>query len=275
MISAAPKAPDRHAMTAARRARTRFATVRSIGALVLREMTTQYARKPGGFLWALLQPLATILVLAFAFSLLARTPALGTSFILFKATGLLVFQLFRVLTQTVGGALRYAKPLLAYPGVTWVDAIFARFLLNGLVTILVMILILAGVVLIEDLWLIPDWVMIVLSVVMTLGLGLGIGVMHCFLLERFEIWGNIWGVLNAPLMLTSGVILLYEDMPQLAQDVLWYNPLVHVVGMMRAGFYSTYHPQYLSLMLVALYTFIPMALGLLLLRRYHRELLRR
>lgn len=258
-----------------RRARTRFATIRTIGALMLREMTTQYARKPGGFIWAILQPLGTIIILAFAFSLLARSPALGTSFILFKGTGLLVFQLFMVLNRTVGASLRYARPLLAYPGVTWVDALLSRFFLNSLISILVMIIILSGIVLIEDMWLIPDWRMIILSVVFTMGLGFGIGTLHCFLLERFEIWQNIWGIMSTPLMLSSGIIILFEDMPLFAQQVLFYNPIVHVVGMMRAGFYSTYQPQYLSFTYVLFCTIIPLSLGLLLLRRYHRELLQR
>ena len=52
--------------------RRSFPTLRTVAALVLREMSTRYGRTPGGFLWALLQPLATVLILGFAFSLLAR-----------------------------------------------------------------------------------------------------------------------------------------------------------------------------------------------------------
>lgn len=88
-------------------------------------------------------------------------------------------------------------------------------------------------------------------------------------------WSNLWGMLTAPLMLISGVLILYEDTPRFAQDILWYNPVMHLTGLMREGFYSTYTPTYISVPYVLAWTLIPMALGLLLLRRFHRVLLER
>jgi capsular polysaccharide transport system permease protein len=92
---------------------------------------------------------------------------------------------------------------------------------------------------------------------------------------RDHLWQQIWAILTRPLFLISGVIILYEDMPRFAQQVLWYNPILHLTGMMRDGFYPMYRPEYISLVFVALCMFIPMVAGLLLLKRYHRELLNR
>jgi capsular polysaccharide transport system permease protein len=64
-------------------------------------------------------------------------------------------------------------------------------------------------------------------------------------------------------------------MPGLAQSILWYNPILHLTGIMRAGFYPMYRPEYVSVEFVLLTILVPMTLGLLLLRRYHRELLNR
>ena len=69
---------------------------RAIGALVLREMATTFGRSPGGWLWAVAEPVAVIALLSFAFSLAFRSPSLGTSFPLFYATGYLPFLLFRM-----------------------------------------------------------------------------------------------------------------------------------------------------------------------------------
>lgn len=128
----------------------RQTALRAIGALILREMSTRFSRAPGGFAWAVASPLATILLLAFAFSLIAESPALGTSFILFKATGLLPFQLFRTTSTTVGLSLRFSGPLLSQPGVIWLDTLLARFILNTLVSVVVTVLILTGIVWFED-----------------------------------------------------------------------------------------------------------------------------
>lgn len=253
----------------------RHAAGRSLAALILREMSTRFGRTPGGFFWALAQPLATILVLAFAFSLIAKSPALGTSFILFKATGLLPFQMFKSTSTLVGRSLSYSAALLAYPGVIWLDALLARFILNTLVTALVTVLILTGIVVIEDVTLILDWGALLLALALAALLALGVGALNCYLFERFEIWAQIWGIATAPLMLISGVLILYENTPPEAQGVLWFNPLIHVTGLMRAGFYSTYHPDYISLPYVIACALVPLVLGLLLLRRHHRTLLNR
>ena len=36
-------------------------------------------------------------------------------------------------------------------------------------------------------------------------------------------------------------------MPTIFQSILWWNPLIHVTGLMRSGFYSTYEATYVSM----------------------------
>ncbi|WP_256327075.1 ABC transporter permease [Roseicitreum antarcticum] len=252
-----------------------FPMLRTVGALMLREMSTRYGASPGGYIWAFLEPLGMIIVLSLAFSLLMNNPSLGTSFILFKATGFLIFTQYMIVGQMVAHAMMFSKPLLLYPGVIWVDAIVARFILNALVTAIVMTIILAGIMVYEDIRSLLNWGMILLAVATASLLGLGIGTLNCYLFQRFPVWAHTWGVLNRPLFLISGVIILYEDMPQLAQDILWYNPLLHITGMMRAGFYPMYRPDYISLVFVMVCALVPLIFGLLLLFRHHKDLLNR
>ena len=250
-------------------------SARSVAALMLREMSTRYGRTPGGYVWAILEPLGMILLLAFAFELLARSPALGTSYILFKATGFMILQVFTTLGGQVGNSLTFSKALLRYPRVTWVDAIAARFLLNTIVVFVVTFLILTGTILVQGLQLLISWGPILLALGLTAALGLGMGCLNSFLFMQFPVWQQIWAILTRPLFLISGVIILYEDMPPLAQTILWYNPLLHLTGMMRDGFYVLYRPSYISFVYVGLWIMIPMVLGLLLLKRHHRNLLYR
>ena len=250
-------------------------SLRAIAALVLREMSTRYGRTPGGYIWAIVEPLGMIVLLGFAWSLLARSPSLGTSFFLFKATGFLVMQTFTTLGGQVGHALTFSKPLLRYPRVSWVDAIAARFLLNALVMFTVTFLIITGVVLYEDIDTLLSWQPIFMAMGLGALLGLGVGCLNAFLFMRFPVWQQIWSILTRPLFLISGVIILYEDLPPFAQTILWYNPILHLTGMMRDGFYPMYRPDYISLVFVLVCIAIPMVAGLLLLRRYHRELLYR
>ena len=69
-------------------------------------------------------------------------------------------------------------------------------------------------------------------------LGLGFGTLNCVILGFWPTWRNIWNVLTKPLFFISGMFYTFESLPAKAQAVLWYNPLIHGVGLMRAGFYS-------------------------------------
>ena len=255
--------------------RRSFRTARAIAALLLREMTAAYGRSGLGYVWAVLEPVAGLLLLSVIFSLVFRSPPIGTSFPLFYASGLLPFMAYLDISQKVSTALRFSKPLLFYPGVTFVDAIAARALLSAVTQAMVLAVVLGGIILIFGLNVILNIPAICLGLAMALALGVGIGTLNCFLTERIEIWSRIWQILNAPLMILSGVLMLPESLPTDIQTWLYYNPLIHLTGLMRQGFYATYQPQYVSIPYVLLWSMIPFLLGLILLRRYHRELINR
>ena len=250
-----------------------YATGRTIMALILREMSTRYGRTPGGYIWAVLEPLGMIIVLSFGFSLLLRSPSLGTSFILFYSTGYLPFNLFNSLSTTTSKALTFSKSLLKYPAVTWVDAILARFILNTLTSIMVMYILLFGIMVVVDSNTVIDFVPIIQAVALAMLLGLGIGTLNCFLTGMFPAYQMAWSIATRPLMLASAVIYIYEDLPGAAQNVLWYNPLAHITGLMRTGFFPTYNPGYLSPVYVASIGLISLAAGVMLLRRHHIDMM--
>ena len=87
---------------------------------------------------------------------------------------------------------------------------------------------------------------VVLAFVLAGLLGLGVGRLNCVLFGFFPTWRNIWSVLTRPLFLISGIFFIFESVPASFQAMLWCNPLVHVIALMRAGFYGTYDPQFVS-----------------------------
>ncbi|MDK3074553.1 ABC transporter permease [Sedimentitalea sp. JM2-8] len=242
---------------------------------MLREMSTRYGRTPGGYIWGILEPLAAILFLSVGFSLVLRTPALGTSFLLFYTSGYLPFHLYQSVSNMVAASVRFSKPLLKYPAVTWLDAVLARFLLNGLTGILITAILTAGILTVIDSRTMLDLPPIIEAMSLALLLGLGVGVLNCALSGLYPLWEVIWSILTRPLFLASGIIYLFESLPQLAQDILWYNPLVHIVGLMRTGFYPTYTAAHVSPLYVLSVSLILLTMGLLLMGRYHREILNR
>lgn len=267
------QAPILQEIRPAQRPRLRFRGTRAVIALILREMSTSYGRSPGGYLWAVLQPLAMIGMLTLAFSVLLRAPSLGTSFLLFYATGFLVLRMYQEVHAAVSWAIGANQMLLAYPRVTYVDTLAARAILAILTQFMVSGLVFAIVFGVEDIRVIMNFVPILQTLGAVILLAVGIGTFNAYMTFSFPLYKTVWAVLTRPLMLVSGIFYIYEDLPLFAQKVLWFNPLIHLTGLMRTGFYASYDPSYISLIYVCLCGGIPMFFGMLLLRRYAKDIL--
>ena len=242
-------------------------------ALLLREMSTTYGRSALGYAWAILEPVAGIALMSLIFSYAFRAPAIGTNFALFFASGMLPFVAYNDTQQKVSVALRFSKNLLFYPGVTFVDALLARFLMNMLTQVMIISLVLAGIILAFDLNVIIEIPAVTLALLMAFSLGMGVGTLNCYLLSVYPLWERAWAILNRPLFLVSCVFFLFDTIPQPYQDWLWWNPLIHVVGQLRHGIYPTYTASYVSPLYVFAISLVTFATGLLLLRRYHRDIM--
>lgn len=252
-----------------------FGTFRAVMALALREMQTTYGRSPGGYIWLVLEPVLGIALLTFIFSFAFRAPALGSEFAPFYASGMVPFLFYTDVSNKVAGSLTFSRQLLAYPSVTYMDAILGRMLVNVFSQLLASYVIFTGIILLYDTQGAIDLLRIIKSFCMVVVLAFGVGIVNCFLRLRFPVWVTIWGIINRPMFLISCIFFLFETIPQPYQDLLWYNPLIHIVGEMRAGFYSNYSAPYVSQLYVYGVSLGLAVIGLVLLRRFHRELLER
>ena len=250
-----------------------FATFRTVIALMLREMATTYGRSPGGFLWVILEPAAGVAILSAIFSAAVRDPALGSSFPLYYATGFIPFSMFMNIHGKVAWSLTFSQQLLAYPSVTWIDAFVARFLLNWIAYLLVTIVVFGGVVFGLGVDVVVHLPTVLLALVTGGILAFSVGAMNCYLYLRFPVWQRAFAIITKPLFFLSCVFFLYEQVPQPFGSWLWWNPIVHVVGLMRRAFYPSYDADYVSLTYVFGLSGLLMLTALLLLKRSYRDLL--
>ena len=262
-------------MTHPGRTLTRYATARTTAALMLREMATSYGRSPGGYIWAILEPVAAIALLSLVFSAAFQSPSLGRSFPLFYAVGFLPFLMFNDLVNKLASALRFSRPLLAYPAVTFMDALLARFVLNLGTHIVVGLIVVGGILVTFETATILRPGPIALAVAMAAVLAFGVGVFNCLMLTAIPVWDRLWQIVSRPLFVVSGIFFILEDVPQPFRDWLWFNPLIHITGEMRRGVYATYEPTWVNPAYVFAIGLVPAVFGLMLLRRHHRELLLR
>ena len=220
---------------------------RVIGALVVREMITRYGRSPGGYIWAILEPVGMVALLAIAFSQFIHVPPLGESFILFYATGYVPFHAYSEIAGVVSSSVLVNRQLMQFPAVTPLDAVLARFILSVITIVVVTVLIFAGLF-----WLLDEPVRLSLGPIFAgmgaaMLLGLGVGTLNAVIFAFVPIWQRVWTIINRPLFLISAVFFTFESLPRQAREILWWNPLVHVVGEVRTGIYPVYQGAYVSL----------------------------
>ena len=260
---------------AARRPQVHLQRLRVIFALVVREMGTRFGRSWGGYFWAIAEPLGGIVLLTIAFSLAFRKPPLGTNFALFYATGIIPFFLFSNVSRSVAQAISSNQGLLRYPVVRPLDAVFAKFITDFLTLFIVGVLLYVGLIRYYALPVNLDLAAIFNGFLMMGLLGLGIGTLNCVLFGFWPTWRNIWNVLTKPLFILSGMFYIFETMPPRLQEILWYNPLIHCIGLLRSGFYAGYHPLYVESALRAGSRRHDLLMGVYLLRRHASALLER
>ncbi|MEM1299321.1 MAG: ABC transporter permease [Pseudomonadota bacterium] len=218
--------------------------LRVLRALMLREMITRYGRASLGYAWAVLEPTAFIALLSLLFAQVAHSPPVGRSFVLFYATGYVGFHWFHDISSVTARSVFVNRPLLAFPPVTPLDTVIARFLLQALTAIATGAVIFGTILAVFADPIALDIRALMTAFALAAALGLGTGMANCWLFAQSRSWELVWGVISRPLFLISGVFFTFASLPGFARDALWYNPLIHVTGFMRAGFYPVYDASY-------------------------------
>lgn len=237
--------------------------LRVLGALALRETCARFGRSPGGYLWAVAEPLGGAVVLTAVFGLVVASPPIGPSFMLFYATGLVPFLAFSAVANGAMNAASQNRGLMCYPSVTPLDVVLARAGLEALAQTAVAAVLLGGLVAALGLPVGFEPACFAAALAAAAGFGLAVGTANAALVAYVPAWRHVWAVANKPLFLVSGILFLPDRLPTAARDLLWFNPLAHAVPLMRAAFYGPDQALFVSpawLGGVTLALFVPAAL---------------
>ena len=224
----------------------RGTTLRCISALLLREMATNNAQSFGGVAWAVVQPVAAIGMLTLIFSAGFRSPPIGDVFALFYASGMLPFQTYGQISGRVSGTVSNGRRLLKYPRITILDLMIARLLFATLVQIFVSVVIFTAILSFWDTKTALELPRLAHAYLMAIAFGVGVGSVNAYFFALFPTWRTIWGILTTPLFLISCIFFPFEVVPAPFDYWLWFNPLVHIVGEARGGFYPGYNDHYVT-----------------------------
>ena len=220
---------------------------RVIGALILREVRTRFGESRLGYLWALMEPVIHIGVLAlvFPFTMHGRPP-LGENFFFFYFTGVLPYLLFSHTVGHLGHSLIDNRSLLQLPQVTHIDVLAARGILE-FATILVVALAFVGAFLIMGVSAVPSRPGTALFALLAMWLlAMGVGAINAVINVFTNAWDHAFQVVVRILYFASGIFYVPAMMPLWVRQALSWNPLLHAVDWFRTAFFTNYEPPWLD-----------------------------
>ena len=231
-------------------------------AIFLRELKTRFGGYRLGYFWAVLEPLAFVLILGWLRTFISADTVYGVPIFVFFALGYLTFQLFSKSLMQASSAIAANKGLFSYRQVKPIDAVLARIILELIVFLATMVILLSlfawvGMpIKMEN----PLLVLAVLSNLVVFALGAGLIVMSISKFSK-EV-DKIIPLITRPLFFISGVFYSLQDIPQQFHHYLLVNPLLHAVELTRAGFYSIYPVDGVSLMYLSSWALVFLFLGI-------------
>ncbi len=245
---------------------------RVVWALMLRETKTLFGKHKLGYLWVLINASFQIGVFWGLREIAGMTAPHGLSTPIFLFGGFIPWLLFAdTLTSCMNG-ISGNRALLSYPQVFPLDILVARTLLNAAVYcttlgILLLIANLSGYNLsLHD----PMSMLIVIILAPLLGFSVGL------LCAAFNVmWPTtrlLVPMVVRILFFTSGIFFSVESAPLYVRNILFYNPISHLIELLRNAMSAGYESSFIYVPYVACFILVSLACGLLL-ERYTRQFL--
>ena len=227
-------------------------------AIFLREIKSKYSDK-FGIAWAVLQPLAFILILSFIRGRMDGDETHSMPTFVFMAYGILSVRMFLNVLKTSSKSFSAYKPLFAFRQVQPISAILAPSFLE-LITYFFVIFFL-GIFMyflqIEIVMNNPLLVMFNLIILFFIALFLGtiFGIIQAYIPE----FKKIQSMMTRPLFFISGIFFSLQDMPQEIWVWFLWNPILHAIELSRDAAYPEFgavgvsYPYFLSCFIVIVF----------------------
>ena len=229
----------------------------SMRAFALREMKNRYGRMRLGYVWAVVEPAATVAVMVLMHSVIRGHGAqlYGESPVVFFAFGGGGYFLFAGCQTAAQGACAGSKGLFNYRQIKPIDIILTRSLIESLMMLTVIGLFLGG-------WywfgntLVIDPLSLIFGLFSLICIGTALGLI-------FEVYGTVFpdlrrmfGLATRPLFFISGLFFTIKMIPTAYRPWLDWNPILQSIDLVRgavlAGYQSPASFSYVWLCIVVM-----------------------
>lgn len=235
-----------------------------IKALFMREIKTRFGKYRLGYLWAVLEPAAHLMVMVGIFGYVVHRTMPDISFPVFLVNGIIPYFMFSDITNRSISAIEANKGLFNYRPVKPIDTVLARAFLEFFIYLF------AYVTLMIILWLLgenisfPNVSMLILTWVLLLIFSSSVGVIFMVIGSLFPETEKFLPIIIKPFYFISCVMFPLHAVPKDYWPYLLWNPIVHVVELTRASVVIGYSSEGVSLSYLFMVTLTISFISLLL-----------
>ena len=206
--------------------------------LIRRDITTKYKRSVLGIVWTMLNPLGIMIIMTLVFQDFFHRQQFYSVYVL---TGILTFTFFNQSSTAIIHNLIWGEDLfqrIYIPRSTFALAAIGTSLVNIVLALIPLMLVALAIG--SPL----SWKIIFFPIYLVFlsAFSLGIGLIVASLALHFHDIADIYQVILTAWFYATPIIYPYDTLEPSVKRILFYNPMTHIVQLMRNSFYYNYAP---------------------------------
>jgi len=244
-----------------------------IFALFLREIQTRFGTRKLGYLWMILDPLSMVIIFTLIKTATNNNAMPGVSYPVFLASGFLTYDFFRNVMMGSMNAFSANKALFNYKMVKPFDTLVSRFFVEFLIfSVATMTFISFGLYFGMDMA-VKDINMLFLAILWLGVFGFAMGLFFAVITTFYETFGKILQYISMPLFFLSGLFYTVDSLPQMAQKIVLYNPIINFIELIHGSFFLVLNTRYVDYTYMMYWTIVPLFIGLFFYIRSEKKIL--
>lgn len=216
----------------------------AIAAIMVREVRTRFSGGSLGYAWAIILPVTWVMAIVIFFVWIGRSAPVAVPLPMFIASGMVPYLIFRQVVTSMMRVVRANRHLITMGPVAEEDLFTAGALLELLNVIIVCGAILTILFIVSGPITPPNALQAVMGILLAWALGVSGGRFAASVSHYSDTAQRLVPILLRPFFWISGIFFVASELPRTAQEVLWYNPLLHIIETLRAGFLPGFESQF-------------------------------
>lgn len=191
--------------------------------------------------WVFAEPVGQLAMMLALFTLIGRTPGYGDSFAQFLLTGIVMLTLFTRGAALASSAVTGLSNTVRLPGVGMFHEALAKVLFELVIMLVIFVTLSVAIGVFEGRDLAPYHIdRVAVAFFWGALLTFGFGLLRGYAIQALPIAERIYVIVSRVLIFISGVFFVPSFFPDPYRTWLSWNPVVHMVELLRLGVYDQY-----------------------------------